>query len=224
MLDCRLKAVASFVRRGSRLIDVGTDHALLPCALVAAGHCPGAIASDVRRGPTEAARRSIISTGLSDRIDVRLGDGLSTVGAEEVDDIVIAGMGGETIASILEAAPWVQNPRYRLILQPMTRAERLRRYLFENGFTILEELPVTDGHHHYTVQCVEYTGEAFTPDEASCYVGQLPVPAGNGFLNSVCERLRKQEQAKPNEELILCIRRIEAYMRGEWRVKYANDG
>lgn len=223
MLDCRLQAVAAFVRPGSRLADVGTDHALLPCALVATGHCPGAIATDIRRGPTEAARRSVVSAGLSDRIDVRLGDGLSTVRAEEVEDIVIAGMGGETIAAILEAASWIHDPRYRLILQPMTRAERLRRYLFEDGFAILEESPVKDGHHHYTVLCVEYTGNRYTPDEAACYVGRLPVPGGNDFLNGVCVRLRKQEKAKPNEQVSQCIQRIEAYMRGEWRVEYAND-
>lgn len=217
MLDARLQTVASLVRQGSRLADIGTDHALLPCTLVAEGRCPSAIASDIRPGPAAAASRSVETAGLSERIEVRLGDGLTTVQAHEVDDIAIAGMGGETIAAILSAAPWTKNEHYRLILQPMTRAERLRRFLFETGFSIQEERVISDGRHCYTVLCASYTGRAFAPDEALCYVGKLPMSEGAAYLERVCRRLRKQQQAKPDEQLAVCIDRIEAYGRGEWR-------
>ena len=216
-MDTRLQAVAAFVRPGSRLADVGTDHALLPAALVAEGRCSHAIASDIRRGPVAAATRTVQEAGLTQEVEVRLGDGLSTVLPEEADDIVIAGMGGETIAAILEAAPWVQHPRYRLVLQPMTRAERLRRYLFETGFSIEQETVITDGRHCYTVLCVSYTGQRFVPEEALCYVGKIPLPGGMAYLERVCRRLAKQLTASPDEEMSACLSRIEAYMNEEWQ-------
>ena len=155
-LDKRLSAVAALVRQGSRLADIGTDHAYLPVYLVQAGVCPSAIASDIGEGPLEAARRTVTENGLTSEIALRLGDGLSTVTDQEVDDVAIAGMGGETIAAILEAAPWVQNAGIRLILQPMTRAEDLRRWLLTNGFTVLEEHLIRDKHHLYPVLAAEY--------------------------------------------------------------------
>ena len=148
-LDKRLSAVAALVRQGSRLADIGTDHAYLPVHLVQAGVCPSAIASDIGAGPLDAARRTVTENGLTSEIALRLGDGLATVSAGEVEDIAIAGMGGETIVMILEAAPWVQNEGIRLILQPMTRAEDLRRWLLHNGFSVLEEHLIIDGRHLY---------------------------------------------------------------------------
>ncbi len=218
MLDSRLKAVASFVRQGSRVADIGTDHALLPCALVAAGHCPSAIASDVRKGPVAAAERSVSAVGLSQKVHIRLGDGLSTIRPDEAEDIVIAGMGGETIADILQRAPWTKAKTYRFILQPMTRAERLRRFLFENGFSIDEEKVVVDGNRCYTVLCVCYTGKCFVPEEAVCFVGKIPLPDGAVYLERVCRRLRKQQRACPDERVAVCLDRIEAYSRGEWNL------
>ncbi len=212
MLDFRLQTVASLVRNGSRLADIGTDHALLPCALVASGHCPSAIASDIRVGPTEAARRSVSAAQLEEQIDVRLGGGLDTVLPEEVEDIVIAGMGGETIAAILEAAPWTKDGRYRLILQPMTRAEKLRRFLYENGYAINEERIADDGKRCYTVLCVSYTGEAFVPAEEECYVGKIPLPQGKPFLMRVCRALQKQQRSS---EAMRCLAYIQRYIGEE---------
>ena len=145
-LDKRLSAVAALVRQGSRLADIGTDHAYLPVHLVQSGVCPSAIASDIGAGPLDAARRTVTENGLTSEIALRLGDGLATVKAGEVEDVAIAGMGGETIVAILEAAPWVQNEGIRLILQPMTRAEDLRRWLLTHGFTILGEHLIIAAH------------------------------------------------------------------------------
>ncbi len=210
MLDFRLQTVASFVRQGSRLADIGTDHALLPCALVEKGHCPSAIASDIRVGPTEAARRSVSAAQLEGQIDVRLGGGLDTVSPDEVEDIVIAGMGGETIAAILEEAPWTKDGRYRLILQPMTRAEKLRRFLYENGFSIEEERIAADGKRCYTVLCVSYTDTPFVPTDEECYVGKIPLPQGKPFLTRVCRALKKQQRV--SETAARCLAYIEEYI------------
>ena len=133
-----------------------------------------------------------------------------------MDDIVIAGMGGETIAQILDDDPWVKQERIRLILQPMTRAQYLRRYLFEQGFTIETELPVSDARHCYTVMAVRYTATPFIPDEALCYVGKLPLPAGEDYLSRIVTRLKKEQAAHPQESVATCLEKIESYRRGEW--------
>ncbi len=215
MLDRRLQTVADLTRDGSRVADIGTDHALLPCALVAAGRCPSAIASDIRVGPTEAAQKTVAATGLEQTVSVRLGAGLQTVSPDEVDDIVIAGMGGETIASILEDAAWTKDPHYRLILQPMTRPERLRRFLYDNGFDIQTETVAKDGRRLYTVLCVTYSGVVRQFEEAVYYIGKMDAKQGKEYLETVCRRLQK-EQAHTNESLSVCIEQIEAYIQQRW--------
>ncbi|MBR2406838.1 MAG: SAM-dependent methyltransferase [Clostridia bacterium] len=217
MLDSRLRLAAQFVRHGSRVADIGTDHAYLPIALVSEGVCPAAIASDVREGPVANARYHVEAAGLSEAISVRLGNGLHTVQPTEADDIVIAGMGGETVAMILEEAPWVRSPHYRLILQPMTRAEKLRAYLFENGFAVCEERVTQVGRHWYTVLCATYTGTVLSADEALCHVGRIPLPEGDGYLQVVENRLVKQQQSRPTPEGEHCLNQIRRYRSGAWR-------
>lgn len=191
-LDKRLSAVAALVRPGSRLADIGTDHAYLPVHLVQAGVCPSAIASDIGAGPLDAARRTVTENGLTSEIALRLGDGLSTVSAEEVEDIAIAGMGGETIAMILEAAPWVQDGEIRLILQPMTRAEDLRRWLLHNGFTVLEEHLIIDGRHLYPVMAAQYTASPPCEDELAIYGGFFEAEEGRPYRQMMAEHLLRR--------------------------------
>lgn len=205
MTDVRLNVALSLVRQGSRVADIGTDHAHLPVCLIQTGRSPFVIASDVKEGPVLAARRSVEAAGLEDKIDVRLADGLSAVKAGEADDIVIAGMGGETIREILQNAPWIQNERYRFILQPMTRAELLRRYLWETGFDILREIPVCDGRHSYTVMSVCYDGVCRTVSDADCFVGKVPPLEGAVYWDAVIARLKKQEAATGDHALAECL-------------------
>lgn len=191
-LDKRLSAVAALVRRGSRLADIGTDHAYLPVYLVQAGVCPAAIASDIGAGPLEAARHTVTANGLTREIALQLGDGLSTVSAEEIDDIAIAGMGGETIVAILKAAPWVKDGRLRLILQPMTRAEDLRRWLLQNGFTVEEEHLIRDKRHLYSVLAAEYTAAPPCEDEVLIYGGFFSAEEGRPYRQMMSEHLLRK--------------------------------
>jgi len=191
-LDKRLSAVAALVRPGSRLADIGTDHAYLPVHLVQAGVCPSAIASDIGAGPLEAARHTVTENGLSSEIALRLGDGLATVKSVEVEDIAIAGMGGETIAAILEAAPWVKNSRLRLILQPMTRAEDLRRWLLQNGFSVMEEHLIVDGRHLYPVLAAEYTAAPVCNDDLLIYGGFFEENEGRPYRRMMGEHLARK--------------------------------
>jgi len=193
MLDNRLLCVASLIRPGSRAADIGTDHAYLPVYVVQKGICPHVIASDIRPGPAAVARGHVEQAGLADRIEVRLGDGLAGIRPDEADDILIAGMGGETIAAILQAAPWVKNNRYHLVLQPMTRPEKLREYLLTNGFSLTRERVTRVGRHLYTIIAAGYTGAAPVTDEAAYYRGALPAD-GLEFLQKEIDRLRQQER------------------------------
>ncbi len=171
----RLLACADFVRRGSRVADIGADHGLLTIYLVRSGISPGAIAADVNAEPLSTAIRNIGARGLSDRIQTVLSDGLAEIVPDTVDDIVIAGMGGDLIARILSRCEWIYDKRLRLVLQPMSKADRLRTWLYANGFSIIEEKVVADSGRYYTVMCCEYTEQAdgLQDDMCAVYFGSL---------------------------------------------------
>ena len=157
-LTPRLAMVAAMVPQGAKLADIGTDHAYLPAALIGTGRVSGAIAADLRRGPLDRARQTVLEQGLEERVVLRLCDGLSGIRPEEADTVVIAGMGGETIAGILAAAPWTRERGTRLILQPMSSMGDLRRWLEENGYAIEREELTREGETLYTAWLVRAGG------------------------------------------------------------------
>ena len=136
-LGARLQSACAYLSAGGTVADIGTDHAYLPIEIIKKGLSQRAVACDINRGPIESARRNIEAAGLSDRIDTMQTDGLHGVEGFHPTDILIFGMGGELIAKILSEAPWVKDEGIGLILQPMSHAEILRRWLSENGFSIL---------------------------------------------------------------------------------------
>ena len=166
------------IPEGARLADVGTDHAYLPAWLLQNGRIPSAIASDVREGPLSRARATARACGCFERMSFRLCDGLSGIAPEEVDALVIAGMGGETIANILEAAPWVKEKDFPIILQPMSTQAELRGWLWRNGFLCLREKTVLEGETLYSHNFGE-TGRR-GPHDARRGVGGAPVPGDGG--------------------------------------------
>lgn len=147
----RLLALAKQVPEGARFADIGTDHARLPVWLLEQGIIQNAIASDLREGPLEQARETARRHALTERLSFRLGDGLAPIRGEEVDVCAIAGMGGETIAAILSACPWVASPGHTFLLQPMTSVEELRSWLWRSGFRITQEVLVGEGRTIYVV-------------------------------------------------------------------------
>lgn len=205
----RLKALASYVRQGSRVADIGTDHGLLPIYLVQQHIAPTAVASDLREGPAAVAQKNIQKAGFSDRIDVRVGDGLAPISPKEADDIVIAGMGGETIVEILEAAPWVMDTRCRLILQPMSHAEILREWLYVRGFSTVTERLLEDVGRKYIVLVTEYTAAPPVIDEFSYWRGQLAAPEGRSYWQKTAAYLRQRADG--------CVARGEPDMAAHWR-------
>lgn len=172
-LDDRLSAVASLVRSGKRVADIGTDHGYLVAYLVENNICPCGIAADLRKGPLENARQTVIQQGLSDRIELILSDGLQKITEDACDDIVIAGMGGNLIAEILEKAPWVKDKRIHIIAQPMTHGEVLRQWFIDNGFTINQEKTATDGKRYYCIISAGYTGVNEKHSASYIYTGEI---------------------------------------------------
>ena len=200
-LDVRLQLVASFVRPGSVVADIGTDHAYLPVQLVRSGVCPGAYACDLREGPLQNAKQTVAAAGLSAKIKTVLSDGLDALDANCADDVIFAGMGGILIAELLSRAAWLKNPDVRVIAQPMSHAEDVRLWLFDNGFAIDKEAAIFDRHHGYVVLAAHYTGKetAYTP--AMPYGGTLfgkDDPAAKRLLSSQLQRLKKRRDALQN--------------------------
>jgi tRNA (adenine22-N1)-methyltransferase len=154
-LSPRLRTVAQMVPPGARFADIGTDHGYLPVWLILNGVVETAIAADLRPGPLERARETAEKYAVGDRVDLRLCDGLTGVAPGEADTVAIAGMGGETIAHILAAAPWTCRPGVTLLLQPMSTQPELRGWLGENGYTITAEHIAREGKTLYTVLRVE---------------------------------------------------------------------
>ncbi|WP_316245511.1 tRNA (adenine(22)-N(1))-methyltransferase [Gorillibacterium timonense] len=146
MLSTRLSAIAAKIPAGSRLADIGSDHALLPVSLAENGTIARGIAGEVNPGPYEAAQRQVREAGVGKLIDVRKGDGLSVLTPGEVDVISIAGMGGSLIVSILEAHPDRLEGVNRLVLQPNVGEDQVRKYfLTHNWILSSEELLEEDG-------------------------------------------------------------------------------
>lgn len=191
-LGPRLRAIADLVPPDCRcLADIGTDHGYVPAALLLAGRVGRAVAADVGALPLDHARRTAARCGVEDRMDLRLGDGLSVLSPGEADVIVIAGMGGDTIADILAAAPWSRDGPL-LLLQPMSRACELRRWLPEQGYAVRAETLVQDKGVLYPI--LSAAGGTMAPaSEAQAWGGFLleSDPLWGRYLSDRILRLRR---------------------------------
>ena len=140
------------------MADVGCDHGYLGIHLLQEGTAAFVAALDLRSGPLAKARQNAVRFGMADRMFFAVCDGLEALEAGTVDTVVCAGMGGDTIAKILDRCPWAGDERLSLILQPQSSGNDLRRWLGENGFSILREPLVRDGGFLYTA--FGFTGTA----------------------------------------------------------------
>lgn len=148
-LSKRLTAVAGLVTEGASVADIGTDHGYVPIYLVKKGICPKAIAMDVNRGPLERARMHIIGNKLKYRIQTRLSDGLKEIKSGEADCMIAAGMGGGLVIKILTEGREVLDSFKECILQPQSEIDKVRKYLNNNGFVIIQEDMVEEDYKFY---------------------------------------------------------------------------
>lgn len=145
-LSKRLERVASYIPNGAIVADIGSDHAYLPCYIVLNGIVDKVIAGEVVDGPFKSALEQVEKLHLSDKIDVRKGDGLEVIAKNEVNCITIAGMGGSLITNILDAGKEKLHDDGRLVLQPNIGAEIIRKWLFNEGWELIsEEILEEDG-------------------------------------------------------------------------------
>lgn len=155
-ISLRLKTIASLVEKCERISDIGTDHGYLPIYLINEGICNEAIASDINKGPVERAKRNIKRERLSDKITCRLGGGFATIKPYEVDCAIIAGMGGNLIKDIIEERKETFKSLKYAIFQPVQNPEVLRKYIYESGYTILDEELCIDEGKYYEIIKVKY--------------------------------------------------------------------
>lgn len=192
-LTPRLDAVAGFVPEGASVADIGTDHAYMPIRLAASGKFGRIIACDVAEGPLENARRNIDRFGMTDRIELRLCDGLSGVREDEADTVTVAGMGGDLIARIIGQCEWLRRGDKTVIMQPMTSAEELRDFLAQSGFEITRERAVREGRRLYPVISARFCGGVIPVPDEYRYIGRLAVSGGveeKQYISAQAERLR----------------------------------
>ncbi len=172
-LDARLTAAAELVRPGQPVADIGCDHGKLTAVLAASGKFPKVIGADLRPGPLAKAKQTLEHAECEDRVELRLGDGLSVLSPGEVGTIVLAGVSAQTTWEILERAPWVfSKSGPRLVMVPATRHSDLRRWLWENGFALVADRPVQAAGRWYAVMAAEYTGEKQEPTFTECLLGK----------------------------------------------------
>lgn len=178
------------VPKGSLVADIGTDHAFLAIALRKTGTAKHVIACDINKGPLANAAENVNKT-KTDGITLRLSDGLGNIKPNEVDVIVAAGMGGDVIASIISRAEWLKDSAKTLILQPMSSADALHEYLYNNGFEIVCENAVFDSGRCYVVITAKYDGKKRKLGGAKLFIGELKPDDGEAEYDFARRQLER---------------------------------
>ena len=181
-MNKRLEMIAEMVSDGKGLVDVGTDHGYLPVWLARKGYTGRLFASDINSAPLESARKTAREADCP---------------PDQIDTIVIAGMGGDLICRILDRAEFCLDEAYTLILQPMTKAEVLRYWLVNNGFELIEERLVRDGGILYQIIKARFWGNMPLSD-AELFAGALKnirsEPLCGEWLDALIRRFEKEER------------------------------
>lgn len=194
-------AVANLIRPDRKVADIGTDHAYLPVYLVENGISPFIIASDVKKGPLDNAKKTVNQYNMEDFISLRLSDGLKNFAPNEVEDVVVAGMGGLLIKQFIEDTLWLKNNDIHLVLQPMTHIEDLRKTLYDYGFSIDKECASSENGKLYVTISAYYTGESEKYSDYDLIVGKIQYnddEISKKYLNHMFEKYEKKLIALKN--------------------------
>ena len=196
-LTPRLSAAEALLHGGNKTVDVGTDHAYLPIRLIQSGKCGRVLACDIGEQPLLNTKRAVERFGLTDRIELRLSDGLHAVLPEEAEEVSVCGMGGTLIAKILSEAPWLRRPSTHLVLQSMSHIDEVREYLCRSGYRIDRELCVREGGRFYVCISAVWCDEPACTDTGVYYFGTLIGAGGDAdcYVKRQYLRLREAEAA-----------------------------
>lgn len=218
-LSARLEKIVDLVGKDVRLADIGTDHGYIPIELLKSEKINYAILSDINKGPLENARKEIERQGLVNKTDLRLGSGLEVLDTNEVDQVIIAGMGGILISDLIEKKLDLCKKLDKMILQPMQAQEDLREYLNMRGFYIIEEHLVKEDFRLYEIMEVVYRGKV---EEIDPIYYEIPIrliekkdPLLGALLEkklrenrSILEKLDKSTQGQGENKSILGRKKI----------------
>ena len=186
-LSTRLLACCQFVQKGDRVADVGCDHGYLGIHLLQTGIAKSIIASDVAEGPLQSAMRNARKFGYQSNMTFYLSDGVRNI-PRDFDSLVCAGMGADTMISILDAARWLQNSKYRLILQCQSKRPELRQWLYDTGYRINRETLAKDGKFVYSIMEVIFDpGHGLTPAET--YISPALLADNHPLLGEYYDRV-----------------------------------
>lgn len=186
-MSSRLLACCGLIPSGSRVADIGCDHGYLGIYLLTQGIARSTIESDVAPQPFESAKRNGAKFHTLDHMTFCLSDGVRDI-PRDFDVMVCAGMGADTMISILSDAPWLRDPKYRIILQCQSRRPELRRWLSDNGFSIQSETLAKDGKFIYPVMAVAYQPGAPLTD-AQCHLSPALLASGSPLLPEFYDRV-----------------------------------
>ena len=188
-LSIRLKTIASLVPNDTRVCDIGTDHGYLPIYLRLNNLAKSVIAADLNPKPLITAQKNIEKLNANG-IELRLCDGLSGINRQEVDTIIIAGMGGNVISGIIDRCDFAKDKDLTFILQPTTSGEILREFLCENGFEIMSETVVFENQKLYSVMVVKFSNHENTYPYGFYYIGNIK-PDNENSLNYIKKQQKR---------------------------------
>ena len=212
----RLLACAEFIAPGETVADIGCDHGYLGIHLLTKGMAKRVIASDINEGPLQSAQRNAQKYGIADKMSFHLCAGVRDV-PRDFDVMVCAGMGADTMISILEDAPWLKSPRYRLILQCQSKTPSMRRYLSEKGWYIASVSVLKDGRFLYTVMEVLWSPEMPRLTVGGWYIPPAMLkntqPETKEYCNRILEGLRLATTHRDDPEKKQALEELENLQR-----------
>lgn len=183
----RLEKIASFVPRGSRVADIGTDHGYLPVFLVQQGIAPFVLATDIGKGPLKRAESTVAAHSAAARIELRRSDGMKELRPGEAETVTISGMGGPLIIRIMEEGKHMWPSVRRFILSPQSELDKVRAYLFSHNFALVDEAMVCEEGKYYTILVAE-SGQPKLPDETGLLYGAILLERKDPVLKEYLEQ------------------------------------
>ena len=211
--------MAALVPSGAAVIDVGTDHAMVPVWLIQSGRASRVLATDIRSRPLQSAAALVEKTGTEGRIRLMQTDGLAGIGPEDGDTVIIAGMGGETMTAILSAAPWTKNGTL-LILEPQSKKAELRRWLTQNGYCVETERLAEDAGRVYPILTAR-GGDSPAYSQAELHLGRLAQIGRDPLFARYLDTMRAQAaKAAPYDPAAAAL--LEEYDAIKRRPDYAD--
>ncbi|CDZ75103.1 putative methyltransferase [Peptoniphilus sp. ING2-D1G] len=227
----RLKKIAYLADKGKIVADIGTDHGIVPIFLIVENISHKVIASDISKKSLKKTIDLIKEYNLEDKVETRVGDGLKVLKSGEVDNLIIAGMGGILISELINKDMEIAKQMDKIILQPMQATEHLRKYLCEKGFEIIDESIIHEDKKFFEIIVAKYTGEINLRDDIFykipliCYKRKDKVlkdfllneiKYNKNILNEL-KKVSKSERIEKREEKLLKL--IEEYERLIWNIR-----